>query len=174
MHASIVGGHAGDFAKGRRCITDVAPFVSRFLLVLLFVSLPVLGAWAAHEGDKECPNESGWKPSKSKLQAMLNEHKNWLDVGGWQDTKVAGKAILCKTDLSSTGLAKANLRYADLRGADLIEAKLMGADLSGANLDGVKLKGAFLIRANLHAASFVALGPHSSSLATQWGELGPC
>jgi uncharacterized protein YjbI with pentapeptide repeats len=168
MHAKIVDRRAEEMAKRRSCIANIAPFVSRFLLVLLLVSLPVLAAWAAHEDDKKCPNPVGWQPREFALKDILNEHKDWLRQSGWLDTDVTGKAILCNADLSGTDLAKGNLRYADLRGADLseanlIEANLSRADLSGATLVGAKLKDTNLFGANLHAASFFTSGPHASS-----------
>ena len=56
-----------------------------------------------------------------ELNAILNEHKKWLNDGSGQ---------------------RANLRYADLRYANLRDADLCGANLYGANLYGADLRGA--------------------------------
>ena len=62
---------------------------------------------------------------REKLDAILSEHKKWLD-----NSKLGRRANLRHANLSYANLHHANLIDANLSGADL-----RGADLSNANLD---------------------------------------
>ena len=99
---------------------------------------------------------------KPDLEAMLENHKQWLlDASNgvradlvytnlmYADLK--GANLSC-ADLSGADLSGADLSGADLKGADLKGANLMYADLSGADLSGANLKGANLSRADLKIA----------------------
>ena len=129
-----------------------------------------------------------WKDSKgvvrtrADLDAILREHKLWVDTHGAKGRRADLKAAdLTRADLANgdledidaegTDFTAANLTGANLSGANLKEtyfgggtdatpgAVLEGVDLSGANLEGATLnradlKGAILIGADLNGADF--------------------
>ena len=137
------------------------------------------------------------KMTVDELQAILEEHKKWLD-----DPKAGKRAILvgaslvgadlARASLARANLAEANLAEANLAGADLAEANLAGADLAEADLAGAdlaeanlaraylaraNLAGAYLAEANLAGASLgknriLQIGPTGSrrdQLVVKWG-----
>ena len=83
--------------------------------------------------------------TKQELQAIIENHKKWLN------NEPGGKI--------------ANLKWADLRGADLSGANLSGANLSGANLSGAYLSGANLsdISYNENTAFYAMVCPGKGS-----------
>ena len=81
---------------------------------------------------------------REKLDAILSEHKKWLD-----NSKLGRRANLRHANLSYANLHYANLSYANLRHANLIDANLSNANLSNANLSNANLRGADLSNANL-------------------------
>ena len=74
---------------------------------------------------------------KSKLDRILELHKQWL---------------LDESEGEKAHLYEADLRNADLREADLRSANLYGADLRGAHLYEADLRFANLSKADLHEA----------------------
>ena len=71
---------------------------------------------------------------KTKLELILEAHKEYLKTGN-----INKKADLQRADLQRANLQRANLRYADLQRANLRYADLQDADLRGANLRDANL-----------------------------------
>ena len=93
------------------------------------------------------------KMTTEQLQAILENHKKWIngeDIGIRANLM---RAILSSAYLSCADLSGADLSCADLSGADLSGADLSGADLSCADLSGANLTDAILSSANLSGAN---------------------
>ena len=76
---------------------------------------------------------------QSELEAILKDHKLWLDSGRCSNGK---RADLYGANLYGANLQDANLQDANLQDADLARANLHGANLYGANLTGADLEDA--------------------------------
>ena len=85
---------------------------------------PVRKDW--DQFSNECPCISGWKPSDSELNRILDDHGDWLLEGLLlEDAGRPGRAVLCdaildpdsyQTSIRPEGV---NLRRAQLSGPDL-------------------------------------------------------
>ncbi len=126
-------------------------------LILLFCFVSTL-----HAADKlwTWRDRNGVLHSRAELDAILQEHRKWLDSSGSEGTMAnLSMASLSGANLSRANLSGANLGGANLTKADLSLANLSKADLSLANLDAnfdgenltgvVHLEGADLREADL-------------------------
>ncbi len=86
---------------------------------------------------------SGQTRSRAELDAILSQHKQWVDSKGKQGTRA---------DLAGCDLTGADLTGADLRQAAMANAKLDGAVLEHANLDAADLRNADLTDSDLQYA----------------------
>ena len=100
--------------------------------------------------DEEIADIKGDYMEREKLDAILSEHKKWLD-----NSKLGRRANLRHANLSYANLHYANLSYANLRHANLIDANLIDANLSYANLIDANLIDANLSYANLRHANLI-------------------
>ena len=103
---------------------------------------------------------SGQTHSRADLDAILSQHKQWLDSKGKEGTRAdLTGADLSGVDLTGAELRRATLSNAKLNGAvlahvDLERASLINTDLTDSDLEYAKLRhavlyGAKLIRAQL-------------------------
>ncbi len=95
-----------------------------------------------------------------QLQAVLADHRAWLDTGG-QSGK---KADLSRAKLQGISLWSADLREADLSHANLQGANLDHARLCGANLRHAQMEAASLWQANLRDADLSYAGLQRAKL----------
>lgn len=112
-----------------------------FLFAFVFTSL-------TYGEETMCKNKDGYKPSKQELNAILDNHKTWLENQDASDNQHL-YANLCNMDLEGADLSAKNLRSANLTNADLKKAKLVGTNLWEAKLVKANLRDANLTNVNL-------------------------
>ena len=111
------------------------------------------------------------------LAAVLEEHRDWLDLNGDQRANLQD-ANLQDADLQGANLRGAYLRGANLQGANLQDANLQDANLQDANLQDANLQDADLdfsclplwcgsFRVKCSRALVVQLAGHIAALAVQ-------
>ncbi len=157
------------------------PRLLAFVLIAAFIPI-ALAEPADGQTAWTWKDSKGVKRTRADLDAILRDHKLWVDSHGAKGRRADFKASdLTRADLAGadledidadgTDLTAATLTGANLDGANLKNtylggetdkaagAVLKGADLSGADLDGstlnrADLTGAILIGANLNGADF--------------------
>ena len=112
----------------------------------------------------ECPCQSEWKPSQDTLDAIFNDHEEWLKTRDKRESSEHGKANLCNAYLHGADFANRDLSYADfsgayLKGTNFKDAVLMSTNFSrayavGANFDEANLQGSIFNRTDLSNATF--------------------
>ena len=122
-----------------------------FLTPLLCVSVP---ARASGQQAKEWTwkDAKGNVRSRADLDAILAEHKLWLNSGG----KSGYQANLSETNLTGANLRTVDLRRAILTDTDFTNASLTGADMAGARLIGAHLSFSIMAATNLSGADLTA------------------
>lgn len=113
--------------------------MSRVLAILLLVTvLPIpLAGQANGQAVWTWKDGAGARRSRADLDAVLRNHKLWLDTHGAQGRRADLKA----SDLTQANLAGADLADIDAEGTDFTAANLKGANLMGANLKNTYLGG---------------------------------
>jgi hypothetical protein len=149
------------------------PLSALFFAALLCLSLSL-------RTSAQQPQEWTWKDAKGHprsrkdLEAILKQHKLWLDSDGKSGTRAElGGANLNGASLSGADLSRANLTGACLTGANLNGASLNGANLDGAFLNDANLDSAFLYEADLRSADFEPANLPTLERIAAGASLGP-
>lgn len=122
----------------------------------LAVLVLVLVTYSTSQAQREFSwaDEAGNVRSLSDLQAILQQHQQWITSEKKSGTRAdLSGANLKDAHLDHANLTGAELAHANLNGADLIHAVLIGADLTHANLSNAKLDDANLNDAELTIAN---------------------